>query len=397
MKLFTYLFSIAALFALWACTEDPYSPDAEITPALKFVTTGQDSIRTRYAIGKQYLLKIKLINEFTDFDSVTVFGYYQSKNNDTAVTDTIKFRNDGLAPDQIPNNDIWTATFTPSWDNLNNTIEDSLILKAQVYTGSSIIKSAYHKNITCQLSFPPVLQSITGLASGTTLESGFEPYNVVIKGYDENNINNYTDNLKAYIEIYDSLDTFKRMDSTTNYIYDSTRFNFRIDSTYAAGLKTSSLYKIRMYIKDSFGDLSDTIKFSGVKIKNTKPVISNIICDTIVTITNGSHTDFFISFNFDDFQGKNDINPDSTGMYVTRIDTIPNINKGFVPFYNDGTQGDVTGNDFIYSRRFVSDTSKPQKFTYKFSVQDKAGNKSIPVIKTVVFQLPPPTKFKGKK
>lgn len=397
MKLTIYLSAIAVLFVLLACTEDPYSAEPQAVPAFKFQLTGNDSIRSKFAINKKYLLKLRLINEYLEYDSVSVSAIYKSA---TTAFDTIKFYNDGGlngSPDQIPNNEIWTAYFTSTIDNDSNTILDSLIFTAKLYTGFSLKTINYRKNINCIESFPPVIRSITGITNGSVLQSGFAPFNIFIKADDENNINNYTDNLRAFVMLYDSLDALKRTDTLSNYIYDSLKFNFRIDSSYAAGVHTSAKFRIRSIIEDSYGDLSDTLKVQYFKMINTKPEISKFLIPDSVIIPAIDSIFFYVKIKCKDRQSC------LKDMQEVRL-TLKDSAQAVVDTYfmlDDGNfneSGDSTPYDDIYTKAFkLKPNNHPNYYIFDMIAIDKAGNQSTNLVDTIRFVNANKKQFKGKK
>jgi len=408
MKLLTYLISITALLALWACTEDPYSPDAEAGKIFK-INNQQSILRFTYDIGTPYLLKIKLDNTYTEFDSIVVTGKFKKSNQPA-----IKFYNDGgtnpNSHDLVPNNDIWTAYYQPS--DTDSTTRDSLIFTAKLYSGSNVITSTFQRYSMVKEATAPLLESIGGITAGDVLfylaPNQTVPQSTTIKIYTRdadnpivNNATLYEDTLKAYMDLLDSNYNKVKTDTITSpYLWhkDSLKFIYQPKPTLSAGEKTHSKYKLSFYIEDSYGKVSNSKIIENIKVTNNPPSTSNFICPDSVylpaTATSAPNI-YPISLVVKDPQGTaKDI--DSVRAY---FENDTSHVKSMVKLYDDGNSNhnDATSNDGIYSFFIITEFGKPIiKYNVTLYAWDKASNRSV-VLKDSVYQRPTPTKFKGKK
>jgi len=401
MKLLTYLFSITVLVLIWSCTDDPYTPEPEAENVFK-IDAKTTKIKATFNIGTPYLLKVNLNNTFNDYDSVTVtakFKYSTQKQ--------IKFYDDGglnsSSHDLVAKNNIWTAYYLPT--HADSAYRDSMIVTANLYQNNKVTTSVLYSLAFVKVAKPAVIDSITVLKNGKIFESGFTKFRFCIFAHDpdnpvNNNITLYEDTLKAFLELFDSTGLSKRCDTIVNYRYqkDSLKFNHWLSASYAAGIATGSAYKIKCYVDDSYdGTDAATVCFDSIRIVNKAPVISNFQCpDTVFIPKDNKHTDYSVFLTVEDDQGyteKNDI--DSVRLIVTSLDTK---NSWQYKLYNNGTAGDVTPNDKIYSLRFISDKSEPGRFNLKLTAFDKVPHMSNVIEKNILyFKRTSKTNFKGKK
>jgi hypothetical protein len=115
------------------------------------------------------------------------------------------------------------------------------------------------------------------------------------------------------------------------------------------------------------------------------PVISNLIAPDSVTIGNDS-TKIFLSITVWDQNGLNDISSVFFNSYIPPDGHASSANP--IKMYDDGTHGDKTAGDGIYSTYVIlPSTGVPHgTFRWDFFAQDKSGLLSNKISHNVVVQ-----------
>jgi len=404
MKLFTYLFSIAALLTLWACTEDPYSPDA-VNNEFK-IDKKDNVIKAVFASGSSYVLQIKIQNNYQQYDSITLSAVFKELN------DSVKFYDDGGVHqgsiDLIAKNGIWTASFIPDSNIISQ--NDTLLLNAKMYLNGQVIDSASQSfPARIQKATAPIIGQLINLDSNDSLMSGFAPLEITLKVTDNDNLpGSYEDSLKAYFYINNQLGLNLRIDSIPAYFLDSNRFVWNIDSTFSAGLKTAK-YNCKFSVIDKFG-LSSTKEISNLFIENTPPTLKKINFPDSASFNGTDTTTNIFNVRVNDKQGfklTQDIQevkfvlyakmnlPDNTSNYIL-LKRYNLFDNGII-----ASTGDSTLNDAKYSCKvkfFHPDATGfvSEKYYYNVTAIDKTGD-SLTVRDSIKYYRPTPTKFKGKK
>jgi len=404
MKLFTYLFSIAALLTLWACTEDPYSPDA-VNNEFK-IDKMDNAIKAIFASGSPYVLKIKIQNNYQEYDSITLSAVLKVLNH------SIKFYDDGGihqgSIDLIAKNNIWTAAFTPDSSIIFQ--NDTLLLNAKMYFNGRVINSASQSfPARIQKATAPIIGQLTNLDSNDSLMSGFTPLKITLNVTDNDNIpGHYEDSLKAYFYTNTQLGINSRIDTLPAYFLDSNRFEWNIDSTFSAGLPTAK-YNCKFVVIDKFG-LNSTKEISNLFIENTPPTLKKINFPDSASFNGTDTTTNIFNVRVNDKQGfklTQDIQEVKFVLYAKISSQNAPANYLFLRRYNlfdDGKiiiSGDSILNDAKYSCKvkFFHPSATDfiaEKYFYDVTAIDKTGD-SITVRDSIKYYKPTPTKFKGKK
>jgi len=404
MKLLTYLISITALLALWACTEDPYSPDA-VNNEFK-IDKKENVIKAVFASGNPYVLKIKIKNSYQEYDSITLSAVFKALNY------SVKFYDDGGihqgSIDLIAKNGIWTASFIPDSSIIFQ--NDTLLLNAKMYLNGQIINSVSQTFPTrIQKATAPIIGQLLNLATDDSLMAGFTPLKITLKVTDNDNLpGHYGDPLKAYFYINNQLGNNSRIDTLPAYFLDSNRFDWNIDSTFSAGLKTAK-YNCKFSVVDSFG-LSSTKEISNLFIENTPPTLKKINFPDSASFNGVDTTTNIFNVRVNDKQGfklTQDIQEVKFVLYAKT--NLPNKPADYIflkryNLFDDGNKiltGDSVINDAKYSCKvkfFHPSASNfiAERYYYNVTAIDKTGD-SLTVRDSIKYYKPTPTKFKGKK
>lgn len=387
MKLLTYLISITALLALWACTEDPYSPDVIENAPFK-VTEEKNSLKPLFYITRDYKMFLKLTLPSETYDSITVKA--QRLKNPAII---FTFRDDGIAPDLIHGNGIWTAGFTPA--SIDTAYNDSIKITATMYYQGKSTISSFKKAFRVKHPEMPILDSIfiDSLKTGDSLKAGFAAFAVGANLRDGDNRFGYFDTLTYHLKISNSLNMVVKDFTTRTLTYsklDTCRFKFNALPTLASGIPTGVNYKIEAYIVDQFDHTvpANPLTFNNIYIENTPPVISSLTAPDTLRIPSDNSTIFFkVTVKVADLQGFS---------FTDDLKELNLILNNSLPFkMNDsGKNGDVTANDGIFSYQFYYTAAQPEGIVnWSVFAKDKVNQVSDTLSRSSLFYKP--KKIKG--
>lgn len=375
-KIITILLTTITTFVLLSlnsCTEE----DCNIESVERYINVVEDEtiIPEKVAFGrdKQLVFKIKLDENYVELDlgDVLVMDTKLFLNDSTVVP--ITFFDDGginsNSHDFIAHNKLWTGVI----NSLDFPIEGDYIFKdsIRVIDGYENVTNllTITKIIKVKLNSEPIIESITGIASGDTLKSGFETFTIEADVTDDDNdINSDNDSQILYLSLLDSTDNILKIDTISrSTVLDD--FEIILDPTYAAGMKNSSLYKVQFQAEDEFETFSNIELVDNVRIENEKPVVDS------VKVSNFENIYDFEAF-VTDKQGSLSFQDIETVEFQLMVQ-----GSSFHEMFDNGDEvatGDEFLNDATYTIRvaFPDTTHIGEEYFFKIRSLDKAGNMS---------------------
>ena len=364
---------------IFSCSEnlvDPIDMKAEVIEDLSVIQT-----RLQFEKDKIYHYKIAIESNYLPSDSLEVVAYF---TNGTTIID-IPLYDDGISDgslrnDLVASNNIWSGGV----NGLDFVISDQWALDLTLYIDGDIQIGHYtYDAIYVVNNILPKIDSLSGISSGSILESGFETKIINVAVSDSNNIIAPYDEQILKMQLFNNSEILvKENEYQRANINDD--FLFNIDSTYAAGVEDSRGYKIRFIATDLYGE-SDSLEIGNLEINNTAPFIYELDYPDTVFIPIVDSTYFSVTVKVDDPQGyleSQDIQNIELILYVSG-------NPYLYSMRDDGdfnNSGDITANDGIYTKNFkVNSSNTEDTYPLTVSAADKVGNSSNELSGTLIF------------
>ncbi len=363
------IFIALFLLNLTSCSDDE---DNKVESIERYINIIEDETiipeKVAFNRDKQIVFKIKIEENYVELD----LGDYLIMDtelylNDSTIVPITFFDDGGIDPmsyDFVAQNKLWTGVV----NSLDFPSEGSYLLRDSIRMlddyGNVTNLLTLNRSIIVKENRAPVIESITGISSGDILESGFDNLELEIDVTDEDNdINSNNDSQLLYFSLLDSMDLVLKVDTVTRAeLLDN--FEIILDSTYAAGVKSSSFYKLQFLAEDEFNTFSNTELYENIRIENEKPIVDSV---RIVR----SDSLYFIRAYINDKQG-NLSNED-----INEVKMKFSVGTTWEDMFDNGDfslYGDENIDDGIYSVIFNFSGVPIGTYEFEVIVSDKDGN-----------------------
>ncbi len=359
-------------FWLTGCDKkDPLSPVQEkyirLEPQRSVVPA-----RMQFQKNRVYHFKLSFDSNYLSGDGLEVKSFFISG------PDTVRMElyDDGVSDDSLRNdiaasNNVWSGgingndfPFEGEWTLHTVSFIDHIPLTHHEPFGGILVK----------YNTPPEITSITGIAEGDTLISGFSTRSVSAAITDpDNDASGYNDNQTIKLEI-------RNRDNIPKDLYFQRTdplgiMTFSLDSTLASGLKTNNRYKLTFIATDLYGE-KDSLSLDYIRIENTPPLIVKVTSpDSIYTGEDGI---FWIRSKINDPQGH------LSSQDIEKVEIVLNGNPYILlDDGNFGSSGDDIKDDGIYSIGFSFNAGTSGTYGFSINAYDKAGNQSVPYVSSI--------------
>jgi hypothetical protein len=380
-----YLILIAALFIVSAmiisCDEGLKVSDTDEN----FVEFDSSSsvIPDRLQFGKDEvrIFRLSLPTNYLKEDGFSVKASFKKGSEEVGLPLYDDGFSDGLLRDDVAaSNNIWSGGINildfPSegaWE-----LEYGYFINDTIALGSGSIYPVY-----VIFNYPPVISSVEGLSSSMIFESGFDTKEISVSVTDSNDTQEPYDLHVLNFGLFNNLGVFiKALAFAQPGV--GRDFEFKIDSTFAAGITYSRNYRLRLTTTDMFGE-SDNEEFTNIAIHNTAPSLYELSYPDTVFIPQSDSIYFSITVRANDPQGHLE--------YQDIKQVLINLNG--IDFYmrDDGNEnyypynsGDLLKNNGVYTATFkVKSTNLESVYPFTVIATDKVDNISPSVSGTLIF------------
>ncbi len=225
---------------------------------------------------------------------------------------------------------------------------------------------------------PNVRPEIVSIAGEDTLFSGTPGQIFEVAVFDSDGVD---DIIRVYFETRNSLnqpieifDLFNDGDfaQSGDLFADDSLYSIKLDSTF--GADKLGLYTLHFHLEDSFNEENSTIPIHQIFVENkVGKVISTTIPDTIIRpISEYKELDVFAFVS--DPQGLSDIDSVYFMSQASDDSFVVDINGNIVRviLFDDGSNGDLTPGDGIFSRTLrIYNNNIPDDYRFHFYMRDQ--------------------------